>query len=216
VLVVNGELVSVFYLLEATLCGWPVRYLYAACTHPAHRAKGYMGRLLGFAQARFPKIALLPAGPELYAYYAKFGFAARFAWQVCTLTRASLGQAKPALAVRLLPRELAALREKNLAPVPHLSWNEAAVAYAVAAGGELFCCKSGYALYTRSRGHVLVRELCCPPDAAPGLLAALDFETCTLRAPAGLALPFAGKAVPGGMLWGDVPGHDFYLGLAME
>ena len=57
--------------------------LYAACTHTDFRKKGLMSGLINYAIAYckdqgYSSIFLVPANPELYSYYAKFGFIPSF------------------------------------------------------------------------------------------------------------------------------------------
>ncbi|MDR0371310.1 MAG: GNAT family N-acetyltransferase [Prevotellaceae bacterium] len=68
-----------------TFCGveLPVAYISGACTLPAHRGKGLMGKLLtaSFAtmqRRRIPISTLIPAETWLYRYYARHGYAQVF------------------------------------------------------------------------------------------------------------------------------------------
>lgn len=79
----GDTLVSMLFLLPATAVykqtAYPVRYLYAGCTHPAHRRRGYYCLLLAFAaeQARAQgnhAIYLHPAEESLFEYYAVYGY----------------------------------------------------------------------------------------------------------------------------------------------
>lgn len=81
--VLNGDIVSVLYLLPArATCGdesVSVRYLYAGATHPAHRGKGYYGELLQYAAKMVNMVGetaiyLRPATTDLLSYYNRFGY----------------------------------------------------------------------------------------------------------------------------------------------
>lgn len=81
--IVDGEAVSVLYLLEGKIKAgvreYSGRYLYAAATAESHRKKGLMGKLIKEAQAYIREnglsfISLVPADEGLYDYYARFGF----------------------------------------------------------------------------------------------------------------------------------------------
>ena len=84
---INGSLVSALYLLEGAVVVDSVpcqaRYLFAAATFRAHRGRGHMARLLQKAQDCCAGngdsyIALVPASPALFDYYARFGYRTAF------------------------------------------------------------------------------------------------------------------------------------------
>lgn len=65
----------------------PTAYISGACTHPDHRNQGIMSSLLAdsFAhmfQRGIQLATLIPAEPWLFGYYARFGFASLFRYQV--------------------------------------------------------------------------------------------------------------------------------------
>ena len=83
----DGKPIAMLFLMEANLISkdseYPFFYLYAACTHPEHRSKGIMGRLLEKAK----KVAndkgklgifLKPANPSLFDFYKKSDFSPFF------------------------------------------------------------------------------------------------------------------------------------------
>ena len=81
--IIDGEVVSAFYLLNAEIksdgVSYKGRYLYAAATLREYRSKGYMGKLIREAVSycesqKLDFIALVPADDGLYGYYEKFGF----------------------------------------------------------------------------------------------------------------------------------------------
>lgn len=81
--VVDGEVVSAFYLLKCSVryAGkvYEGRYLYAAATLPEYRGKGLMSQLISEAtlyckEAGLDFIALVPASDSLYGYYGRYGF----------------------------------------------------------------------------------------------------------------------------------------------
>lgn len=80
---VDGSPVSMLFLLPAIAqLGervWPVRYLYAGCTHPSCRRHGYYKQLLAFAAEIAAKqgaaaIYLHPADDSLFGYYETCGY----------------------------------------------------------------------------------------------------------------------------------------------
>lgn len=79
----NGEIATMLFLLpaEARFCGeiYPVRYLYAGCTHPLHRGQGYYRELLAIAAQTVAAIGenaiyLHPADEKLTATYKRLGY----------------------------------------------------------------------------------------------------------------------------------------------
>lgn len=79
----KGKTVSMLFLMDCVLITKteeiPYYYLYAACTHPEHRGKGLMGKLLAKAKDfAFEKgkggIILKPAKPSLFDFYNNYGF----------------------------------------------------------------------------------------------------------------------------------------------
>lgn len=78
----GNEIAAMLFLLQCTLQGYTGRYIFAACTMPGFREKGYMGRLLKYAQEFYQNtcdfLCLVPAQPSLFDYYSKFGFKTYF------------------------------------------------------------------------------------------------------------------------------------------
>lgn len=79
----NDKTVSMLFLMDCSLITKtkeiPYYYLYAACTHPHHRGKGLMGKLLAKAKAIAKEngkggIILKPAKPSLFKFYNNYGF----------------------------------------------------------------------------------------------------------------------------------------------
>ncbi len=79
----DGELVTMLFLLpaEARFRGesFPVRYLYAGCTHPRHRGHGYYRELMAAAAQKASAmgehaIYLHPADDMLTATYQRLGY----------------------------------------------------------------------------------------------------------------------------------------------
>ena len=82
---VNGKPVTMLFLLPATARSGKitqcVRYLYAGCTHPDYRRRGYYEELLAYAVAKVKEwgeeaIYLYPAEKSLFAYYERLGYRA--------------------------------------------------------------------------------------------------------------------------------------------
>ena len=79
----KGEILSMLFLLPAQVVtggqSIPVRYLYAGCTHPAHRGQGIYPALMEYAAQHAATmgaeaIYLCPASASLAVYYHRLGY----------------------------------------------------------------------------------------------------------------------------------------------
>ena len=76
---INGVTVSMLFALPCEVLykngGFQAEYIFAAATHPQHRNKGYMGKLLSRCKKDRSGLMLLrPASENLSQYYRKHGF----------------------------------------------------------------------------------------------------------------------------------------------
>ncbi len=73
----DGQVISMFFELPCTLVTKDgekaLRYVYAAATHPLHRGKGHMSRLLEESLRKGP-IILRPVDERVACFYDKLGF----------------------------------------------------------------------------------------------------------------------------------------------
>ncbi|MBQ8753008.1 MAG: GNAT family N-acetyltransferase [Clostridia bacterium] len=85
----KGDVLASLFLLPAeVLCDGrtiPVRYLYAGCTHPAHRRQGIYADLMQYAGEQAKKdgaeaIYLHPATEPLAGYYRRLGYHPGIGW----------------------------------------------------------------------------------------------------------------------------------------
>ena len=79
VLIREGELCSALYILDCTLKGEKIAYIYAAASAKAHRNRGYFKALLEdthafLKSAGYAGVLLVPAGKELFRFYERFGY----------------------------------------------------------------------------------------------------------------------------------------------
>lgn len=172
----------------------PCAYLYALCTAPEQRGKGLAHRLLDFArrdltQAGFAFAALVPAGAELFDFYAKHGFSTAFFCREYTVP----AQDAPLKITSATPEAYRALREMQLYgsfisyPAALLALEGARLRRVETADG-IFCAD------VQPEGDTLrIRELL--PDA-PEVAAALAARFGCKRA----AVRAAGGETPVGML----------------
>ena len=186
----DGQLAAALYWLDAQFEGQKLAYLYAVATHPDFRNRGLCRRLMAdthdlLKKKGYSAAALLPAEKELREMYAKMGY------RNCCTSREFTAEAGQPLPIRAIGHaEFTALR-RNFLPKggviqegPSLAYLET---YAQFYAGEDF-------LLTASpyNGRLNGIELLGNAHAAPGILAALGFETGTFRTP--------GKDIPTVML----------------
>lgn len=187
VLTADGTVVSQLFLLPAKLRDaagemHDVRYLFAAATHPDHRGRGCMARLLRFAaeaarNASAEGIALQPGEESLYAYYAQFGYRPAFrrrVWEgsLCDLPDTSVPNDPEADAVAFL--------ERYLNNRPGVCWEREALRFAIDEHRRFRgrCAACGRA-FAAAEDDGVCRVLSDPDDLAAGiaLLRGLTHET---------------------------------------
>lgn len=74
----SGSLVSMLFLVECEYSSLYGKYIYAVCTYPEFRGKGYAGALVNYAKALDTDFLwLIPANDGLFGYYSALGFQTR-------------------------------------------------------------------------------------------------------------------------------------------
>lgn len=116
----DGKLVSMLYLLDCNIFdgekNYPAKYLYAAATHPEHRNKGLMSRLISSVLGEEKIIVTKPATKELFFFYEKFGFS------VCSFK--DYVQREFHSSERLNAEQYKTLRKELLKNIPHISLSD--------------------------------------------------------------------------------------------
>lgn len=206
-----GRPVSMLFLLDAAVqCEgeqYTARYLYAACTAKAQRGRGLMRGLIDFAALAAAEegadcIALVPASPGLFHYYAACGFHHAFHCETAHFSRREAEMiAAGALGSihALTAAEMAEIRGCALHGRDHLVWDAAAVQYALhehlSTGGGALCIQTaegekGYCLYQQQEECCFAQEFLAPTRAVLPLLSALveasGAQRFALRLPTGL------------------------------
>ncbi len=169
---VEGVAVAMYFFLESQVVingkGYSAYYLYAAATLPKYRGKGYMSKLIEKGidiakQRNVDFIVLVPAEESLFDYYGKFGFETKFNKKSVTLSHKQL------LSVMKKAEEndnidFFKVRQISLAPYAFLNWNSDALDYAVKehryTKGSVVTTQTGYAMYTKGKDTVYVKEIC--------------------------------------------------------
>lgn len=100
-------------------CVLPIGYISGACTHPACRNRGVMGRLLAEAHRKMYEegkvlSTLIPAEEWLKGYYARFGYAVCFQQEIKLLTASALPVHNSLLSLELNEIDLSAKIARNV------------------------------------------------------------------------------------------------------
>lgn len=168
----EGVVVAMYFFLEAQTVikgrGYSTFYLYAAATLPKYRGRGYMAHLIEKGvdvakQRNVDFITLVPAEDYLFDYYAKFGFKIAFNKKSITLSRKQLFTVmKKAETSDEL--DFSRIRQVALSPYDFLNWGSDALNYAIRehiyTHGSMVSTSRGYAMYTKGKDTLYVKELC--------------------------------------------------------
>lgn len=244
----NGKITSMLFLLDGSLrCGGEQTrsgYIYAACTAPEHRGKGYMSALLNGADdiaRRQGKefLCLVPSEQSLFEYYARFGYLSSFKTKKIVLSRFVLEQIADTLqsVTDPSPKELEELRSECLAADNAFIWGRDVIEYAreetlFTGGKAVYAAKNGrlsaYAFANRIRNRTVIKELCVRDNAFGTLATNLledDAETYEFHLP--MSFPLSAdrfSVIDKGMLKpltdcarrAAVHCKDAYIGLTLE
>lgn len=181
----NDRLAAVLYWFDCSWEGKRLAYLYAVATDEAFRGQGLCRTLMENTHAHLRKLGyrgciLVPGSSDLFAMYAKMGYA------ICSHIQEFECTAGDAIPLRqLTAEEYAALRRQYLP------------AGGVVQEGQTLALLQSQATFHAGENCVFIRsgkqtfsELLGDIDAAPGILAALGCQKGTFRTP-GTEKPFA-------------------------
>ena len=168
---------AMLFLLPAELNvqgqAFPAQYLYAACTLPEYRGRGYMKQLVDAASELGKKrgianTILVPAKESLFEYYKKCGYQCFFQRKVSKLSREEL-TVYGSGSCRKLPVSIAGIiRQRNLffQGSNSVRWPDCHMKYAVeeafSVGGGVLCTDFGYAFYKFCDEAVVIYEMAIP------------------------------------------------------
>lgn len=229
VLEAEGRVKSMLLSLPLTLVGRTgetrsARYVYAFCTDPAARSRGYGRTLLSWAEEQAAgvgcaAVVMVPGEESLFAFYEGLGYVRDFPRR----TMRGAAAAVPGAALRrVTPEEYGEAREALLAGVPHcrcpLDFLRAQQALSLSSGGGLYAVTAagGRCLAAAEGGDddsLVLRELLGDNgtrEAAAALCAALGRRRWTLHTP--------GQGAPYGVVkWLGSPRLEgCWLGLSLE
>lgn len=178
----------------------PASYVYAFCTHPEARGRGYGRALLRWAEEQAAErgdcaVIMVPGEEGLFPFYESLGY--RRAFPRGTTALSPVPEGGTGMAERLSPQEYGALREELLVNLPHAAYEDS-----VLEAQEALCQLSGGGgLYAVTLGvlrcalaaecwpgePVHIKELIAPKalhqSAAAVLCRALGREDCVYHAP---------------------------------
>lgn len=200
----EGSLCSMLLCLPVTLVDEaggkrPASYVYAFCTRPDCRGKGYGRTLLRWAEEQAAErgdcaVVMIPGEESLFSLYEGWGYNRAFPRGTEALS--DLPGSVSGTAERLSPAEYGDLREALLMSLPHAAYDET-----VLEAQELLCSLSGGGLFAVTLGvlrcaavaecwsgePVQIKELIAPKAlhhaAAAVLCRALGREGCVCHAP---------------------------------
>lgn len=198
----DGSLLAALHWFDCCLDGQKAAYLYGIAALKAHQGRGIGSALIRAALPHLKDrgcgpILLVPAKPDLFGYYERFGFRT-----VSGIREITVPAAAPIPIRRLETAEYAKLRQAYLP------------AHSLIQEGPALSLLSGYAAFYATERAVaavtaadaMVWELLGDSSEAPGLIAALGLPAARVRSP-GDGRPFA-------MALGT-PG-PLHLGLALD
>lgn len=204
----DGQVTAALYWLGCQYRGQKQAYIYAVATHPEHRGKGLCRQLMDMThetlkEQGYHAALLRPASDGLRRMYRKMGYRV-----VTGVTEFEAAAGEPVSLRKIDAREYERLRRgflpENGVLQEGVSMDYLAAYAGLYAGEDFLLAGSFY------EGSFIGMELLGNREAAPGILAALGYETGSFRCP--------GREIPFGMFLplredAQEPG---YLGLVFD
>lgn len=174
----NQKVVSMLYLLPASVNGVKTCYLYGAATEENYRNQGIMRNLIDFSleTSDYDMCVLLPAKESLYNFYTKLGFE-NLSCNTAKLSRQDVvALAKPYVMQDLIVNNYCGIRNRVLKS-DFLFWNNDHINYAFEYnsiyGAKIIRSNYGYAIAFEEDDVCYVSELICDDKNAPFILTEL-------------------------------------------
>ena len=195
----------------------PVWYVYAFCTHPDCRSRGFGQRLLAWTEERGTLlgkrgVVMVPGEESLFSFYRTLGYQTCFStWEqvISRENQTALPQVAPCTLEEYRQLRARRLQGRWWVRYPGRSgtWQEA---LCWDSGGGLYRVGDGVAAVERWGGEIAVKELLsrCPEQSAQALLAALGGERALVRAPG----PGAERKPFGVVKWLDPAARTWWQG----
>ena len=203
----DGKICSALYLLDGKVRiageAFDAAYLYAACTHPDFRSRGYMGELLRSAESLcrdsgLDYICLVPAEDSLFDYYSRFGYRPAFEEKLLKIDRSHLELIADGNAEieDLTAENMQTVRNAYLCGIDCFVWDIDALQYAIDENANAGCKSvaasssgrsSAYALFDEEGETAIIRECAarrgCVPLLTHALLSASKCSEFSFRLP---------------------------------
>ncbi len=197
-LTVDGQIAAALYWFETSCKNQRYAYIYAVATAKAFRGQGLCRKLMEDTHAHltlrgYDGCLLVPQTEDLRQMYAKLGY------QNCAAFREfTCGAAQSSVRLQRIDREEYALARRELLPEGGVIQEEENIAYQEMM--TFFYRGADFLLAARREGKTLISpEILGNPNAAPGILKALDctkgvFRTPGSEAQGAMFLPLSKKA----------------------
>ena len=211
----NGKIVSQLFVMDSVVNGISSGYVYAAATDEEYRRLGYMAELIETVKKHYGVITLKPAAPDLYGFYAKFGFKEAF---YCDVLNIKINCKESIAAQKIEEIELFKQVRESLLPEPHQLLCDDALKLVI----------NNYLIYTDSTEQPKFLAICRKEESRliisefiadgycneiiTGLAGAMDCESVT----AYIHSPQAADKF--GMLYSntDIMPHKMFMGIALD
>ncbi len=203
----------------------PSCYIYAFCTAPEARSRGYGRRLLAWAEEQAAQegchlAVMVPGEASLFAFYETLGYRTVFFHREQVFTRTGAADCTP---IPCSGAAYAARREALLAGLPHMAYPPEVLDYQRSlcrrAGGDLFLWEDGLAAVETDGETLFCKELLTdrPQAAVNALLSRFGLNRAVVRTPAGegesKGFAVAKPLVPG---WDEAAEPSGYLAFAFD
>lgn len=196
VLEVGGETVSMlltfpFVITRAEGTGCPACYIYAFCTHPEERGRGYGRRLLAYAEEQVRRadcgaVVMVPGEESLFRFYESLGYEDSIFCREEALCQIGNGNYFPR---PCSPEWYGQQREKWLTGLDHVSYPPEVLRYQHSlcrgSGGGFYELGDGVAAVEVDGDTLFIKELLTaePGQAASALLMLLGGSKAEVRFP---------------------------------
>lgn len=160
-------------------------YIYGACTLPEYRHRGFMHRLIDYANTMASDkgdefSVLLPASKPLYDFYTDMGYRTLYTAKNEVMSKDKLPDMSVALEyyTEVLPEKIEKLRNSlcckySGSVIYSKNILKYAVSYAKECDGGIVYCDDGYVIYAYNESRLVVLELMCEGNAILNMLAIL-------------------------------------------
>ncbi len=185
----NGAAVSALYWFDCALEGQKLAYLYGIATAKSHRGQGFAHRLIEdthekLKQNGYAGAMLVPGSPSLFAFYEKMGYRT-----VSSVTEFSCTWGDAPVSLTQINADRFAQLRKSYLPKGGVVQEGETLCY-LQTQARFYAGKAFLLAAAVDRGTLTVQELLGNPQAAPGILRALNIPNGQFRIP-GPDRPFA-------------------------